>query len=233
MPAPLLSSQPQLIQPSDLPRFSMSSDFLSQFAVRPLSVQIVAGGALGVMTWQWQRAGDANWSEAIASESPAPWQYSPNDPAFAILTFAAGTYNQGDVYNVSSSGIVTGGSGGGVGLLTATRFDVRNDACIEITSLTVTWLQPRCVPPIVSVGPQIQGWMGDLISYRLRSRQGMTPSGAGAGDDNARARAEKAETEIKAIGASKDRPPDIVDSSADDTGAGFPAQPVGDSLRGF
>lgn len=232
-PAALLPNQPQLILPTDLPRYGMSSDFLSQFAVRPLTVQIVAGGALGAMTFQWQRQGDPAFSAVINSEAAPPWVSGLDDPGFAILTFAAGTYNANDSYTISSQGVVTGGSGSGIGLISATRFDVRQDACVEAVSLTVTWLQPRCVPPVLSVGSQIQGWMGDLVSYRLRSRQGMTPPDAGAGDDNVRLRAVNAQTELQKIGASTDRPPDIVDGSAGDLGAGFPAQPVGDPLRGF
>jgi hypothetical protein len=69
--------------------------------------------------------------------------------------------------------------------------------------------------------------------YRLRSRQGMTPPEAGAGDDNVRLRAKDAEKQLMAIGASSDRPPDIVDSSQGDTGAGFNAYPLGDPLTGW
>jgi len=233
MPAVLLPNQPQLIQPADLLQIATASDLLAQFQLRPLTLQIVTGGALGTMTWQWQQQGDTAFTPALASELPAPFTFLLPDPGFGTLTFASGTYNANDTYSVSSAGIVTGGSGGGVGLITATRFNVPQLACIETVSLAVTWLQPRVVPPVLSIGPQILGWLADLVIYRLRSRQGMTPPDGGVGDDNVRARAKDAELQLKAIGASQDRPPDIVDSSASDTGAGFSALPQSDDLRGW
>jgi hypothetical protein len=232
-PSALLSNQPQLIFPADLYRLGGSSDFLDQFRPRPLQVQIVAGGAIGTMTWQWQQVGDTAYSAVISSETPAPFAFPLSDPGYGVLTFATGTYVANDVYNISSSGVVTGGSGTGVGLLSATRFDVRQDACVEVVSIGVTWLQPRCVPPITQVGPQIQGWFADLVMYRLRSRQGLTPAGAGAGDDNVRMRADTAQKELQRIGGSEDRPPDIVDSSQGNLGLGFAAYPIGDPLRGW
>jgi hypothetical protein len=102
-----------------------------------------------------------------------------------------------------------------------------------VTSDAVTWMQPRVVPPVVSVGAQIVGWLADLAIFRLKSRSGMTPPGAGSGDDNLRANAEAAEKNLRMIGASEDRPPDLVDSSQGDIGAGFSALPQGDSLRGW
>lgn len=224
-------AQARLIEPGELPRYGTSSDFLGQFACRPLVVEIVAGGALGTMTWQWKRQGDEASSEVIFSEDAggSSWVYAPADPAFAILTFAPGTYVAGGLYVVSSTGVVTTASFAG---LTATRFDCREVACDEITSLAVTWMQPRVVPPVTSVGEQIKGWLADLAIYRLRSRQGMTPEGAGAGDDNVRLRAKDAERNLKAIGASQDRPPDLIDSSGG-SGAGFPVYPIGDDLSGW
>jgi len=223
-------SQADLLQQLELLQYGASSDFLDQFQPRPLSVQIVTGGVLGSMTWQWQQVGDPAWSPVFNSEAAAPFVYLPKDPAFAQFSFAAGTYVQGDVYNVSTAGVVTGGSNA---LLTATRFDVRALSITAQTSKAVTWMQPRVVPPVVSVGPQIKEWIAALVVYALRSRQGATPPDAGAGDDNQRLRAEDAEKQLKAIGASADRPPDLVDSSTGDTGAGFSAYPIGDSLRGF
>jgi hypothetical protein len=227
-------AQAQLIQVTDLQQLGASSDFLVQFQPRPLTVQIVAGGALGVMTWQWQQVGDSAFSSVISSEAQggAAWSYSLSDPGFGVLTFPDGTYVINTTYLVSSTGSVTPGASAYAGL-TATRFDARLLACIEVTSLAVTWMQPRVVPPVISVGQQIVGWLADIVMYRLRSRQGMTPPEAGAGDDNVRLRAKDAEAQLKAIGASADRPPDIVDSSQGDAGAGFAAYPIGDSLTGW
>lgn len=226
-------SQVDLIATADLLQYGASSDFVSQFQPRPLTVQIVAGGVLGPMTFQWQQQGDPAWSAVVASEAFAPWPWLLTDPGYGTLTFAAGTYNAGDVYTVSSIGTVTGGSSGGIGLLSATRYDIRALTCTAVTSKAVTWMQPRVVPPVISVGPQIKQWLAALAIYDLRSRQGMTPPDAGAGDDNQRLRAVDAEKQLRQIGGSEDRPPDIVDSSQGDAGAGFSALPVGDPLRGY
>lgn len=230
-------AQVQLIQISDLIQMGSSSEFLTQFQPRPLTVQIVTGGALGTMTWQWQQQGDTAFSAVISSEAQGggAWSYALPDPGFGTLTFPDGAYVINTTYTISSATptpTVTPGVGALAGL-SATRFDCRQLSCIEVTSLAVTWMQPRVVPPVVSIGSQIVGWLADLVMYRLRSRQGMTPPEAGAGDDNVRLRAKDAETQLKAIGASADRPPDIVDSSQGDTGAGFAAYPIGDSLTGW
>jgi hypothetical protein len=226
-------AQVDLLSPTEALQYGASSDFLSQFQPRPLTVQIVAGGVLGVMSWQWQAQGDVAYSAVVTSEAGAPQPYLLVDPGYGTLTFAAGTYVTNDIYNVSTAGVVTGGTGGGIGLVSATRFDLRALTCTAVTSKAITWMQPRVVPPVVSVGPQIKQWLAALYVYDLRSRQGMTPPDAGAGDDNQRLRAVDAEKQLRAIGGSEDRPPDIVDSSQGDLGAGFPAQPIGDSLRGF
>lgn len=227
--------QALLITPAELPQYGASSDLLWQFRLAPVLVQVVTGGALGLMTWQWQRFGDASYSETFASETAggSAWSSSLPDPAFATATFAPGTYNAGDVYTISSTGVVMGGTTGGVGLLTATRLDVVTQACTSATSRGVTWMQPRCVAPIISVGPGTKEWLTSVVIYSLRSREGMTPAGAGAGDDNVRARAVDAEKNLRAIGISQERPPDIVDSSSDGTGAGFTAMPISGCLVGW
>lgn len=233
MPASLLSNQPQLIQVADLPQLGAASDFLAQFQPRPLSLQIVTPGNLGAMTWQWQLQGDATYSAPVASEAQggAAWSYTLPDPGYGAITFPDLYYLAGSLYTVSSTGTVTAIGGATIGP-TAARFDVRQLACAEVTSVAITWMQPRVVPPVLSIGPQILGWLGDLVIYRLRSRQGMTPEQGGAGDDNVRVRAKMAEDNLKLIGASEDRPPDIVDSSTG-SGAGFPVMPLGATLRGW
>lgn len=225
-------SQSDLISSTDLLQYGGSSDFLAQFQPRPLTISIATGGVLGIATFTWKAVGDANASAALATET-GPFVATLPDGAWAVLTFAAGTYNLNDTYNVSSQGVVTGGTGTGIGLLSATRFDLRALTCTAVTSKAVTWMQPRVVPPVLSVGPQIKQWLASLAIYDLRSRVGMTPDGAGAGDDNIRARAEDAEKQLRQIGQSEDRPPDLVDSSTGNIGAGFSAYPSGSSLRGW
>lgn len=229
-------SQAPLITPSDLLQNGATSDFLAQFQAQPLSILIIAGGPLGTMTWEWQQVGDTSFSSTIPSEVVAgggSWVFGLPDPTWAIATFAPGAYNTGDVYNVNSSGIVTGGTGGGIGLISATRFDLRLQVCDATTSKAVTWMLPRCTPPILSVGSQVKEWMSSVAIYALRSRQGITPSGAGAGDDNVRARAVDGEKNLKSIGVSQQRPPDIVDSSPGNAGAGFTVLPISGDLVGW
>lgn len=226
-------AQADLISLTDLLQYGASSDFLNQFQPRPLSIQIVAGGALGTMQWQWLSSENPTYSATLTSENVSPYTYTLPDPGFGTLTFSAGTYVLNDIYQVSSAGVVTGGTGGGVGLISAVRFDLRALTCTAVTSKGVTWMQPRVVPPVISVGPQIKQWLAAIAIYDLRSRQGMTPPEAGAGDDNVRLRALDGEKQLRLIGASNDRPPDIVDSSTGNTGAGFSAQPIGDSSRGW
>lgn len=230
---PLGPGQNPLVTPSDLLQNGATSDFMAQFVPKPLLVQIQAAGGLGAMQFAWQQIVDGAYSSTIPSESINPWAIDLTDPGFGTLSFATGTYVLNDVYNVSSQGVVSGGSGGGIGLLSATRFDPRLIACARATSDAVTWLQPRCVAPIVSVGPQIVGWIAALAIFHLRCRQGVTPAGAGAGDDQVRLNYEAAERELKRIGAGKDRPPDIIDSSPGDAGAGLNAYPGGDPLTGW
>jgi hypothetical protein len=196
-------------------------------------VQIVAGGALGAVSFTWQQQIDSSPGPTIPTEAIVPFGVDLPDPAFCSLSFGAGTYVQGDIYTVSSTGVVTGGSGTGVGLLAATRFDPRVVACARATSDAVTWMQPRCVPPIISVGQNVAGWLADLALFHLRTRQGMTPAGAGNGDDQKRADYETAVRELKAIGAAQMRPPDLVDSSPGNAGAGFTAMPISGPLVGW
>lgn len=227
-------SQAPLITPSDLLQNGATSDFLAQFVPRPLSVQIMTAGPLGTMQFAWQQQIDTAYSATIPSESVAPsWSSDLADPGFGTLTFAPGTYNAGDIYTVSSQAVVTGGTGSGIGLVSATRFDPRLVACARATSDGCTWMQPRVVSPVISVGPQIIGWFADVASFYLRSRQGMTPAGAGNGDDNVRLRYETAEKQLKAIGVSQQRPPDIVDSSPGNAGGGFTVQPISGDLVGW
>jgi hypothetical protein len=225
-------AQLPLITPAELLRFGASSDFLEQFKARPLSIIIVDAGALGAMTFQWKRQGEDNYSATIYSEAGSSWASELPDTACATLTFGAGSYVANTTYLVSSTGTVTPGAGAFAGL-SATRRDLVSDKCLSATKKAVTWMQPRVVPPVLSVGEDIKEWIADIAKYALRSRDGLTPPGAGAGDDNDRLRAVDAEKNLKLIGQSTDRPQDLIDSSPSSEGAGFNAYPVGGDLRGW
>lgn len=222
-------SQQNLITPFELSLYGASSEFLEHFRPRPIEISISTAGVLGTMRFCWRFVGEDTWSAPIPTDSDGEeTDVALPDPSWCCLLFSAGTYVVDDVYTIASSGLVTP-----AGLVNASRFDLRDVQCEAVTSKSVTWMLPRCVPPIISVGSQIKEWMANMVIYSLRSRSGMTPSGAGSGDDNVRALAESGEKNLKAIGISEDRPPDLVDSSSDAGGAGFNAYPIGDDLRGW
>ena len=223
-------TQALLITPAEVALYGANSDLVSQFLIRQLEVKITTGGHLGTMAIAWRRQGDSVFSPDLVSETGAAWAINLPDPGFSALTFPDGPYVLNEVYLVSPSGAVSGGSVAGV---VAARVDVVQSFCQSATSRAVQWMLPRVVPPVISVGPQIKEWIASLVVYGLKSRQGMAPPEGQAGDENVRMRAVDAEKELKLIGLSADRPPDLVDSSPDDAGAGFTAYPVGDDLRGW
>lgn len=226
--------QDPLITREKLALYGAPSDFLAQFRARPLVVEIVTGGALGTMTFRWRLQDDDDaWSDEETSEAGSTWSTTLADPAFATLTFAAGTYVADKQYVVRSSGAVVAGSGA-LDALTATRIDIVASICDSTTKKAVTWLSStRVVPPIVSVDTEIEEWLAAVAIYALKSRQGSTPPGAGLGDENLRLRALDAEENLKAIGRSAQRPPGLVDSSSSGDGGGFTAYPESDDLRGW
>jgi hypothetical protein len=225
--------QAPLIARRDLLNHGASSEFVDWFRLRPIEVQVQTGGALGAVTIAWRVQGDLNWSAPEPSEPGTSWAWDAPDPAWASLVFPAGSYTAGDTWTVATSGAVVAQGSPSAGPPTATRYDLVALTCAAVTSDAVTWMQPRCVPPVLSLGEGQKGWLAHVAIYRLKSRQGMTPAQAGSGDENLRARALDAEENIKRIGRSDNRPPDIVDSSPGGTGAGIPQMPVSRSSRGF
>lgn len=221
-------AQSPLITPAILARYAAGSDFLDAFEVKALSLVITTTGALGTMAFTWQVVGDVYASAPIVSEAGAPWTKALPDPAWCSLAFAAGTYTSGQTFTVSRTGTVTGPSS----LITATRTNIAEDMCAEVTSEGVTRMQPRVVPPVLVAGVGVEGALARIVIYRLKSRSGLTPQDAGAGDDNIRVLAERAEKFLDSIGRSAQRPPDLVDSSTGG-GAGIPQMPVSRSSRGF
>jgi hypothetical protein len=225
-------SQGLLITPSDLPLYGAASDFLAQFAVQTLVVKITTAGALGTMAWAWKQLGDIDYSDPITSTTTTPNVISLPDPGYAALTFAAGSYVLDSTYTIDPSGTVTR-AGGAINTVTATRSDIVTSMCEVVTSQAVTWMQPRAKPPIISVGTGCKSWLADIVIYRLKSRVGMSPGTIGSGDENLRLRAEDAEKNLRAIGRSDNRPPDLVDSSTNNLGPGIPLMPRSLTRRGF
>jgi hypothetical protein len=79
--------------------------------------------------------------------------------------------------------------GAAPGGLSAVRYDIVGAKIAARSSDFATWAQPRCVPPIISIGEGEKGWLADLLIYDLRSRSGMTPPDAGGDGRRQRARA--------------------------------------------
>jgi hypothetical protein len=224
--------QAALITRRDLLNHGASSDFLERLKIRPIEVQISTGGSLGTMTVAWRPQGATGWSRAEQSEPGGTWTWDTPDPGYASATFPAAVYTAGHAWTIATDGSVTPQGAAPAGP-TAVRNDVVAAIIAGVTSDFVTWAQPRCVPPIVSIGEGQKGWAAAIAVYRLKSREGMTPTQAGTGDENQRARALDAELNIKGIGASAMRPPDIVDSSPGGGGTGIPQFARSRSSRGF
>lgn len=226
-------AQLPLITEADLVEQGASSDFLAQFRVRPIEVKCTTSGALGVATFAWRPYGATEWSADELSDAAAPWAWSVPEPAWAVVTFAAATYTSGNQWSIAASGVVTP-AGGSPSTVTATRVRIVATTIDAVTSDAVTWMaNNRVKPPVLSLGAGQRGWLAAIAIYRLKSRQGMTPSQAGQGDENLRARAIDAEENLKAIGRSDGRPPDLVDSSTNNLGTGIPLMPRSLSPRGF
>lgn len=224
-------TQPLLIEDRDLLNHGASSDLLDAFRVRPIEVTIEAGGALGVAMVKWRFIGAPDWSSPEPSEAGTSWSWTLPDPAFAVVTFGVATYVEGQTWTVATGGTVTP-QDGAPATVTASRTNVVLSIRSGVTSDFVTWAQPRCVPPILSIGEGQKAWAAMIAVWRLKLRSGVTPAEAGSGDAMLQREAERCEERIKGIGASAMRPPDIVDSSAG-SGAGLSLLPTSESLRGW
>ncbi len=226
-------AQSNLITRRDLLNHGAGSDFVGYFALAPVEVAIDTAGALGVMTVKWRPVGAEDWNQpAQLSDPGSSWTWEIPDPSWASVTFPADDYVADDAWIIDAAGTVTPVSTA-PDTLTGERFDIITTICAGVTSDIVTWAATRCVLPVVSIGEGSKGWGAVIAIYRLKSRQGMTPSGAGSGDENLRARALDAELNFKAIGRADTRPPDFVDSSTSGAGTGIPQLPVSRSPRGF
>lgn len=230
-----MSTLPQqpLIDRGDLLAHGAGSDFLDGFRVRPLELQVVAGGGLGQMSVRWRLRGDERWSvPEPSSEGASTWTWSLEDPAWASVTFIDQQYVEGHTWSVGVTGLVTPqeDAPGGV---SSVRQDLVTRHIAAVSSKIAEWTQPRCVPPIITLGEGQKADAAVWVIYRLKSREGLTPKEVGPGDDNWRQLAEDAERNFRAIGRSDNRPYDIVDSSPSGNGAGIPLMPTSRPRRGF
>jgi hypothetical protein len=223
-----------LVPIAELPRYAITSAFLDQFEPRPIEILITAGGALGTMKLQWRLLGDADWSIEIASSPLTSWVLTL-DEAFAILTFAAGSYVANSTYVVNELGAVTV-AGGGISTLTAARYDVRETESQATTDLCLGWMKPAVVPPLVSWGADIRGQYAFVLRGRLKRRLGLSSQQASVADENILLSEEKAEAWFKAVGAEEIEPVDLVDSSDDGAPGSSSSEllmPVSDDPIGF
>lgn len=225
-------AQDPLFTLADILAHGASTDLVDRYRVRPIEVAVEQGGALGTMSAKWRMVGAEEWEVAEPSEDGSSWTWAPRDPAFAVLTFGTATYDPGDSWTVSAAGTVTA-QGSSPSTLSATRTNVITSNIAGLSSDIATWTQPRCVPPILSIGEGQKAWAATILIWRLKLRSGVTPAEAGSGDGMLMEEARRCEERFKAIGASAMRPPDITDSSAGNTGAGLSLLPYSESLRGW
>lgn len=215
-----------LITPRLLSRYNVPSAFLSQFDARPFNIQISTGGALGVMQFQWQYAGDTAWSAPIVSVAGSTWAYTLDD-TFSDLTFAARTYVLAEAYTVDTNGAVTGATG-----LTAARFSLVTNACSAVTAEAMTLMQDAIHPPLTVWGDDAATHAAAMVYAVLKRGRGLTPDGAGVGDENLFVAEKIARKFFSDIGENG-RPANMTDTSASSDGPMIPAYPAGDTLRGW
>lgn len=218
-----------LVEPSELSRWGVPSAFLAQFEPRPIDVKISTGGALGAMAfaWKWAADGVDSYSDPIVSDAGASFAFTLED-AFAVLTFAAGTYTANTVYRVTRAGTVSGGSG-----LTVERLDVRALACGSVTAEAMTLMRDAVRPPLVSWSDDIRTHAAAMVYAILKRRVGATPAeSGGAGDQNVFFAEEAARRFFSAIGK-MGKPDGVVDASSTSDGPLIARYPSSRSLRGW
>jgi hypothetical protein len=216
-----------LVTPALLSRFGVPSAFLAQFAPRTFNIQIAVPGALGVMQFIWQYPGDSAWSAPIVSVAGTTWAYTLDD-TFADLVFGAATYGLGDTYAVDAAGVVTGPSSH----ITATRFDLRVNACSAATSEALMLMEDSIEPPLLTWGDDARTHTAAWAYAILKRGRGLTPPAAEVGDQNVLDAERVAKEFFRHIGE-KGRPDSMTDSSVSVDGPMFAAFPTSDPPRGW
>lgn len=226
-----MADHADLVTRAELPQFGVAPEFLEQFTVRPIQVQIVTAGALGTMTAKWRPLGETVYSETVASSSLGPWSWSPAQSS-AVIAFASGVYVASSIYTIDEAGTVTI-SGGGIATVTASRYDLVAKSITSQTQKAVDLMQPRITPPLTAWGSGIKNAVASMVLYDLKSAVGLASGSAAVGDDNIRLRYMDAVDYLQRIGRGDRKPPDVADSSSGGAGAGLMVAVASDDLAGW
>jgi hypothetical protein len=214
-----------IVEPAQLTRFNVPSDFVAQFRKRPFQVQIAVGGVLGAMAFAWRFVGDEAWSATEYSSGGASWAVTVDDVC-ADLTFAAATYVADTVYTIDANGTVSGGAG-----LTASLFDKLAKTCGSVTTEILMRVQDAATQPLQSWGDDWRQQAANMVYAALKRGKGASPKGLGAGDDHIFLAEDAARRFFDKIGENG-LPASVVDSSADTDGP-MMRYPTSDEPRGF
>jgi hypothetical protein len=207
MPTPLV----YLVDPlTELEQFGLSYEFLDQFVPRPVEVEVIVGGALGVAQFAWRNQGAPDYGNPRQSQAAAPWQTRLSD-VFADVTFTAGTYVANEVYTIDEIGNVTHTGTGPA--ITAARFDQRLAITKAVSLEALSRMAPNVTPPVYAVGDEIKLKVAAIVAYELKSTKGLAPLPTEVGDNNLLVRAKEARDYLDAIGDSDQTPQGVVDST--------------------
>ena len=199
-----------LLQLSELEEYGIDWQLLDPFVPRPIVITIATGGALGTMTFTWNRLDRPDQvSGEYQTLAGATFQQRISE-GYVDLTFAAGIYVSGSTYTIDTSGmnpppdppmpaLVTSSAGAFNGL-TARRFDPRISSLMAANDYAVGWMQPKVVPPILTWGNDVRRAVAALFSKLLLSVRGMAPTEAGSADANVIVQAQWAEDWLKSVG---------------------------------
>lgn len=201
-----------LVTVAELPRYGVPSAFVEQFRPRRIQVKIYTGGALGTMAYVWRPVGEDDYTNTEVTSDPGSTWESTIEAAFCTLTFAAGTYVVNTTYTVAVDGTVTDGVGAISGV-TATRFDLRSTAVSAATNEALALMRDGVTLPLTAWGDDVKMHCASLAHEHLKASKGFTANQAGAGDENAIARALAARRYFADIGQSGIIPPGITDSA--------------------
>lgn len=220
-----------LVQPAQLSRYNVPSDFLAQFDPVPFQVQVSTAGALGVAQFVWKRNTDSAWSAPIASSAGTTWSKTFED-VFADLAFGAATYVALHTAQVDTAGNVTAVVGTLAATLAAALFSLPLNTCSSVTSEALMRMRDAIRPPLLRWGDDATMHAAQMVYGALKRGRGATPDGAGAGDDRLFSGEDMGRKFFDDIGENG-RPDSMTDSSPTADGPMLAAKPVSDCRRGW